>query len=284
MSSIDFKRLCEGVFSETESFVAALDGVPLEQPVPTCPGWTAGQLMVHVHQAQEWAAVIVETRATQRVSLLEIGGGDGDLSGDWSEQIHQLTLRALDSFGDPVDRRRLSQWITDGARRLTSALLEAGPDTAVWREFCPPRVRTWARWALLETSLHRADAEVLAAREFRIDTDLAVDSIDQWLAYVREPAAAPFLDPRLANMKGNGERLRFQPTDVDGHEGWLAVCTPQGLATSAWRPGDGDDVVVRGTASDLLLLLKRRIPLAGSSVAVTGERVLLERWLDNVLC
>jgi hypothetical protein len=47
-----------------------------------------------------------------------------------------------------------------------------------------------------------------------------------------------------------------------------------------WRHGHAEaDLAVRGPASDLLLVMNRRLP--PSAVEVIGDRDLLARWLEH---
>jgi Mycothiol maleylpyruvate isomerase N-terminal domain len=110
--------------AEATSLAAAADEAGLDAPVPTCPGWTVADLVLHVGEVHRWATAVVASRATKL----------GDVPSD--------SLGPLPEPGDTIS------WFRDGASKLCDAL--AGGDTAVdYAAFLTdppaPRLLFWAR-------------------------------------------------------------------------------------------------------------------------------------------
>ncbi|ALO99007.1 hypothetical protein SHL15_8032 [Streptomyces hygroscopicus subsp. limoneus] len=99
------------------------------------------------------------------------------------------------------------------------------------------------------------------------------------------PEAAAFFGPRLAATTGEGESLRSRATGATGavRAEWLVLRTPKGLVMAAEDDGRRAGVTVSGRAGDLLMLMKRRMPMTEAAVDVQGDTRLLRHWLENVL-
>ena len=98
--------------------------------------------------------------------------------------------------------------------------------------------------------------------------DLAADGIDEWLGLLRyRPNATP--------PTGSGETLHVHCTDRDGE--WLIRLTE--AAPEIERAHAKGDVAVRGEASDLLLVLLRR--LDPDRVEIFGDRGVLDGFLSH---
>jgi len=126
----------------------------------------------------------------------------------------------------------------------------------------------------VETALHRVDGELAAGAPTPIDTALAVDGVDE-LFEVSIPHRG------TGRLHRGGETIHLHATDPDLGEGageWLIVLGADAVTVEhAHAKGD---VAVRGSASDLLLLLWNRVDSAG--LEVFGDRTILERWRSAV--
>lgn len=284
MSLIEHDHLCDGIAAEASAFTKALSFVELDRLSPSCPDWTAGQLVVHLHQALGWAAELVETRAAAFVPPGGAGQDAGNGSTDWTRTVAALAKHSPAASGP--DGEHVYDWLLDQADRLVAALRAAGPDGPVWTTFGEHRAAFWASWAVMETAVHRVDAELLAGREFVLDGRLSQDSIDYWLTSLGDPATKPFFDPRVANLAGSGQTLLFRVTDPAGQsvDSWLLTRTPDGPRI---RTGTGidtaADVTVSGRGAQMLLLLKRRAAIGEAEVTVSGDGALLRHWVENAL-
>jgi uncharacterized protein (TIGR03083 family) len=280
------------IVAQTELLVSGLPGgVDLRAPVPSCPGWTLGALLRHVGGGHRWAAEVVRTRADRFLPDGIVRDVDGDDTG-------------------PVP----AGWLLDGAHELAAALGDAGPDAPVWTPFKPVRtpfepvrtsfelvqtpfepVRTpfeavspplevagmpfWARRFAHETLMHRADATLAAGTPFDVDTDVAVDALDEWMELDAHPIHFE-LDPAKKAILGPGRTVALRATDLPPGQdaGWFVDLTG---AVNTWRRGGGAAAVtVQARVRELLLLVYRRRTADG--LPVTGDGGLLRHWLGHV--
>lgn len=251
MSAISTERLYGEITGSTATLARLADGTDLTRPVPACPEWTMRQLITHVGRAHRWAAAIVTTRSAAPIPFREVP--DGRL---------------------PEDRREHPGWLRAGAARLIDAVRVAGGEQ-VWTHLGPGPARYWARRMAHETAVHRADAQLAVGERPRIDPVTAADGIDEWLGLLAALAAGEDR-PSLAGL--HGKVLHLHATDEGVATGeWMIRPTAGGITV---EPGHGKgDVAVRGPASDLLLLMMRRIPPGDSPVEVLGDAAVLDGLL-----
>lgn len=111
-----------------------------------------------------------------------------------------------------------------------------------------------------------------------IDPEVAVDGVDEVLALITR---ARRFRPEVGRLRGAGDRLRLLA--ADGTDEWTVTLTERGYDWTA-GPVVGAaprEVAVRAPAADLYLMLWRRLPPAGPDFDVTGDRRLLDFWLEN---
>jgi uncharacterized protein (TIGR03083 family) len=225
----------------SEGVAAAAAAAGVAAPVPSCPGWTVTDLLVHMATGDLWARTIIEQRSTQRV--------------------------ARDLPYDPPVGDALVPWFLDGARQLVVALTEIDPTTSVWTFSAADRTaQFWRRRRAIESTVHCYDAQLAAGTATPVDAPLAVDSVEEFLTV---------LLPRFAGTLENGKTIHLHCTDVDGE--WLLAGTADGPAVT--REHAKGDAAVRGTASDLMLFLWGRVPV--SELEAFGDPALLEHFRDS---
>ncbi|MBW4720453.1 maleylpyruvate isomerase family mycothiol-dependent enzyme [Saccharothrix obliqua] len=250
--AVGFDRYRTEILAQTELLRATTRGGDPAVRVPTCPDWNVGQLLRHVVGVQTWIGTIVGTRSTEPVS--------DDVVND------------LDAYANE-DLAVVDGVLAAGAARLADALREVGPDERVWSVVDGETETTpvfWARRAMHETALHRADAAFALGRDYALDPDVARDGVDEWMVNGSVPEAYE----GVPDLLGPGRSLCFRASDDDAS--WFVDLTG---SAPVWRRGAGEAAATaRGPLVDLLLLLYRR-PAAG--VEVTGDADLLERWLDS---
>ena len=241
MSAMDHDAHIDAIERESATFVAAAAAVDSDARVPSCPDWTADDLLRHVGIVQRWATGQVAERRAERV---------------WTDDVDA-----------PGDRDALLDWVRQGATGLVAVLRATPPDTVMWTFPGMGEARFWSRRQAQEIALHRVDMQLAGERSTPdpIESELACDGIDEFL-----DAVVPF---RLRDrMVGAGETFHFHRTDGDGE--WLVRLTPSGPEVEhAHAKGD---VAVRGGASNLLLVLRNRAGL--DTVEVFGDEALLARW------
>jgi uncharacterized protein (TIGR03083 family) len=241
MTGMDHEAHVDAIERESGAFVAAAAGVSGDARVPSCPDWTVDDLVRHVGTVQRWAAGMVEQRADEPAWR-----GDAD---------------------SPAERDALLVWSREGSAALVAVLRATPPDAPMWTFPGLGEARFWSRRQAHEIALHRVDAQLASGAPDPVDADLACDGIDEFFEVI-----APF---RLRDrMAGEGETFHFHRTDGDGE--WLVRLTPDGPEIE--RAHAKGDVAIRGSASDLLLVLRNRAGL--DAVEVFGDEALVARWHD----
>jgi uncharacterized protein (TIGR03083 family) len=219
----------------------------LEAAVPSCPGWDVSDLVWHTGEVHRfWTAVV-------RHGITEVS---------------QIDALYAEPERPPADE--LLGWFDEGAADLLVALSTADLAAPVWT-WTGPRTAGWVlRRMMHETAVHRWDAESAVGSPTPIDTAVALDGIDEFLDLMyphRLPDAAPV-----------GGSVHLHTTDEsEVHGEWLVVEGPDGdIVTREHAKGS---CALRGAASDLLLVLWRRLPL--SAADVVGDAAVAERFVGR---
>jgi len=235
-TELTIARHLEGLRASMVAFVRYADRAGLDATVPTCPGWTVRDLVAHQGMVHRWAAALVR--------------GETDVDPDAFELEGQTSA-------DPLE------WLRDGVVELAGVLTRAPADTRalVFLHDAPAPREFWARRQCHETTMHAVDALSAAlgraarAEETWIDTDVAVDGIDELLG--------GFLTrPRSRLRCEEDSVLVVAPDDVPD---WWRVDLGPGPARTARRAGprESGDWVVEGSAVELYLRLWNRSEDAG---------------------
>jgi uncharacterized protein (TIGR03083 family) len=232
---------------EGELAILAARASDWDAPVPTCPGWTVRELTHHLGRVHRWAAHIVrEARET---------APDEETEGTrvWGEM--------------PPDAE-LESWFRAGHAALVDTLMAAPDDLACWTFLAAPSpLAFWARRQAHETAVHRADAQAAGGAVDGVDTAFAVDGIDELLLcfYARRNRARTDSPASLAVVAD------------DAAQSWIIHFGPDG-ARSERGTGHADGEV-RGSASDLYLMLWNRLPV--DRLSVSGDAGLLDVWREK---
>ncbi|MHA7957044.1 maleylpyruvate isomerase family mycothiol-dependent enzyme [Streptomyces sp. L500] len=248
------------VVAETARFVATVKAADLSTPVPSCPGWTLADLTRHTGHVHRWFTELLRRRVQQPPT---------------SREVDLRLPEHPDGYPD---------WLTDGAAQAAEVFAATDLDAPMWAWGLDQHARFWARRMLFETLVHRADAERALGLSPRIDRELAVDGIDEFLTNL--PFASLFA-PRTAELRAPDRTVRFCCTDGDGDGSgdWLIRLRPDGFGLVPAGTGttgpDTADATVRGTAADLLLLLYGRLDRESDAFRLEGDRELLAHWFAH---
>ena len=261
MPPIAADRWYTEIEASTGTLAEIVHGADLTRRVPTCPEWTLRQLATHVGRAQRWAAEIASTRSAEFIPFRQVP--DGRIPDD--PELH-------------------APWLRAGAERIIQAVGEAGSDP-VWTFDGLRPASFWARRMAHETAVHRADAEIAVGRQPELESDLAVDAIDEWLGFMsgavaEEQRADTLLDGALPDSAlPDGTVLHVHATDegLDGDGEWLV--RREGSEVTVQHGHGKGDVALRGPAARLLFVLLRRVPPDDPQVQVLGDPALLTGWL-----
>ena len=209
----------------------------LDERVPGCPDWTGRDLIAHLGEVQRFWAQVVVA-----------GKPDGPPDdGDVPER---------EPSGDLLD------WSERSTGALLSALRDAGPDRPVWSWWGPTTAARVARHQVQEAGVHAWDAEDTVGRAGPLEpAELAADGVDEFLT-VEVPVNGRWPHPpATVGLAGPGDGRRVVLTGSGG----------------TVESGASGDVLLGGTASDLVLALYGRRPI--DSLTVTGDPEVARRFL-----
>lgn len=265
MTDLTLDRYAAEITAQTGQLTASIKGADLAVPVPTCPGWSLGDLLRHLGGAHRWSAEVVRSRATGPVPDDQVN----DVSGD-----------------DRSDTGALTAWLDEGAALLADTLRAAGPHAPVWTVAPNGTPVFWARRMTVESVVHRADAVAAVDGTYTLDQDVALDALAEWLGFIELPQVYESADA-MRGLLGPGRSLHFHATDAGpGAAGdWFVDLTGEAPAvrrTAASERTSGEAAVsLRGSAAALLLLMYRRQSALDDRVEIVGERALFEEWREG---
>ncbi|MFD1212524.1 maleylpyruvate isomerase family mycothiol-dependent enzyme [Arthrobacter sp. GCM10027362] len=228
-----------------------------EAPVPTCPGWTVRDLLVHEGMVHRWAATNVAGSAA--------AGMAADLTaGEAARLAEEAGYAAVDLAG----------WIRDGAATLEGVLRAAPADVkaTVFLKDAPAPREFWARRQAHETTIHAADAlaavlgRVPLAAETGIGAAQAVDGVDELLCgfLPRGQTRLRTDRPMLVHIRAGGTA-----------SAWNVRLGPEPPRTERAGAGPANaDAVITAAPAALYLGLWNR----GSELEVSGDAAVLELW------
>ena len=211
----------------------------LSLAVPTCPEWNLADLVDHM------------------------------------SRVYTMVFQALEGSGAPRDMAprpegvAVAAWYSERINKLLTALDSVDPSAESWNWSVGPQVASfWWRRMAQETAVHRWDAESAFGASTPIDPELASDGIDEWFdVHLRSDLS------ELEGDRPSPGTFHVHCSDVAGE--WWAQITESDLELV--REHRKGDVVARGSASDLLMVLWRRLP--ESAVEVLGDSTQLAAWL-----
>lgn len=233
--------LIEGRSAALRDAVAAAPDLGVT--VPGCPDWSLTDLVAHLGGVHRfWAAAVA--------------------AGDESAPP------APDRVGDQEPHGNLVEWSAASTALLLSALRDAGPDTPCWAWWAdsgaPLTAGAVARHQVHEAAVHAYDAQESLGKAEPLPAAVAVDGVGEFLSVsLGSLGAWPHRPARVALQA------------VEGLS-WTVDLSPSGATAD---PAASGEPVTRlhATASDLVLALHRRIPLA--DVRVDGDQEVAEQLL-----
>ncbi|MDH6135736.1 uncharacterized protein (TIGR03083 family) [Kitasatospora sp. MAA4] len=241
---------------------ADADEAPL---IPSCPGWSVSDLVVHLGGVHRFLHRLIGERLMTPPDAGDLSTFDlpADLA-DWPAP-EQAPNRA------PV-AAQLTDWFAEGARALEEQFVRCGPNEPVWTFGPEQTTGFWPRMQSIEAALHRWDVENALGTAGPIDAELAVDAVTQTFEVM-----APARRSWIPSPPGAGERFGFRQTDGPGR--WSVHFDGADVRLTRTPDGPGD-VELAGSASDLTLFLWQRIP--ADRLTVTGEQAVLDRYFALV--
>lgn len=248
MTSLTPDTFFSSIESDVSATVKAAQG-NLEAAVPTCPGWTVRDLLLHtgrIHREKE--RLIRESR---------------------SDQDFEIKLPESDEIA----------WFERGAKAMLEAFRNIDAGEPIWSWYRPDQTAGfWFRRMAHETLIHRVDAELAAGTLTDINSDIAGDGIDEALrVFVTGfPAWAQF-EPLQEIIRlqtpGNSWGLRFGSYSGTTRSGRSFKDVP----TVVLEESDAvPDTTISGDAADVNLWLWGRAPVDG--LTISGDKSRGDRF------
>ncbi len=190
-------------------------------------------------------------------------------------EVHRFWLAAVDAAGAMPKTARGERsgaqvdavtWFEEGLSLLVQGLSQAPVDHPCWTWAGLRDVAWVTRRMAHETTVHSWDTQWAAGMRPEIEPGLASDGIDEFM-HVMTPLVRE-------GQPVVGGSVHVHCTDVEGE--WMAV-PGDGLEMTVTREHAKGSVALRGAASDLYLVLWRRLPL--DIVEVFGDAAVAERFL-----
>jgi uncharacterized protein (TIGR03083 family) len=223
-----------------KSFAEVAACTDLATPVHSCPGWTLADLVWHLAEVHHfWRTIVGEQRDT------------------WEGYVQPPR---------PTDAE-LVEFYVDGLEKTVTVLAAAHPQQTNWTWSHQRDAGFVMRRMAHETAVHLWDAQLAAGRERAVEATLASDGIDEFLDH--------FLGADETSQAVGGS-VHLHCTDVPGE--WTVRPKTDGGFTFTREHAKGD-AAMRGPASDLLLVLWRRLSL--DAVDVVGDADIAARFVAH---
>jgi uncharacterized protein (TIGR03083 family) len=212
----------------------------LDRPVPTCPGWTVRDVVEHTAVVYAHKSTIIENDL------------DGPPDG-WPPEFGYTDV--LDFYDEQL-------------HRVIEALRTRDPEAHAGTWYEPEQtVGFWVRRMMQETVVHRADVESATGQPSRVDDDVAVDGVDEFvermLCYDTET---------YAEAAGLGQRVAV----TAGPASWTVTLGSDAARFVRGAVADAD-ARLDGAPGLVLLALWNRLPYdavvtSGDAAALTALR------------
>jgi len=214
--------------ADSARFGEVLAGVDADRVVPSCPAWTASDLLWHLTEVQAFWRTIVEERAPAPTAA--------DLKRE-------------------ADYRSALELFYRESEKLQAVLGATGPATAVWTWADDQTVGFVRRRQAHEALIHRVDAELTAGLSVEaVDGEFASDGVDEILTVMMSGV------PDWASFHPGGDTVAVETSDT-GHRWVLNIGVFSGESPDSGKSYESEPAavlteatptgVIRGTASDL---------------------------------
>jgi uncharacterized protein (TIGR03083 family) len=220
---------------ESALFGHAIDGAAQDAPVPTCPDWTADDLLWHLGEVQWFWGTIVRERT--------------DARGAETAKPPR-----------PEGRAALMDFYLSASAALGSALATARPEDPAWTWADDKTVGFIIRRQAHEALIHRVDAELTAGQpRSLIDPALAADGVDEvlrvmyggdlpaWGSFAPDGAGQVRIAATDAGAAWVAELGRFTGTDPDDGKHY----DQPGIRVTGADGGADAAATIRANADDL---------------------------------
>lgn len=248
---------------ESARFNEALREAAPDAPVPSCPDWTAADLLWHLAQVQWFWGTIVRDKVTETARANEL------------------------EANRPADRDDVPGFYDRASRDLQEALAAAQPDTTAWTWSDEQTVGFIRRRQAHEALIHRVDAELTAGNRTPMDRQLSSDGVDEALRvmYGGVPPWGSFTPESAKTIRiratDTGDSWlvtlgRFAGTDPDDDKTY----DEPDIGVADTDPGSETAATLTGTAADLNCWLWHRDALG--PVDRSGDEGVLAQFVTTI--
>jgi uncharacterized protein (TIGR03083 family) len=233
---------------DAEAMVDAAGAAGLDADVPTCPGWTVRDLMVHTGRVHRHKAEVVR-------------GGYVD----------------SDAAFPPRPDGDVLEWFVEGLDEMLDVFDSADLDAPSWT-WCDHEHNAdwWVRRMAHETAIHGADASIAAGRTPTVDGWLAIDGVDEildeFMVGIPEWGTVKAGNKSVA-LEAGGRRWGLRTAIFSG-TGPESGTAHEGLVTLLRDDAVDPDAVVRTDPETLYLWLWGRGELPDEVIA--GDRSVVD--------
>lgn len=250
---MDVPSLIDALRTEGQLLGDAAARAELTASVPTCPGWTVRDLLLHVGGIHRWAATVV---GDARPAPIDID-------------------QPYDIVDVLPDDEQLLDWYRTGHAELVHTLEKAPTDLACWAFLpAPSPLEFWARRQTHETTVHRVDADSATGpgTSAPVGAEVAADGVDELLTC--------FVSGRSRRLRSSTDRtLGVHAVDVDVR--WL-VRIGSGMPHAERVTEFATDCSVAGPAPRLYLALWNRTSWDDLEVSGATPEQLADLWSAGV--
>lgn len=253
LPGMDVPALTGALRAQGELLGAAAARSGLAAEVPSCPGWTVRDLLLHVGGVHRWAATVVGEARTEPIGIRQ----------------------PYDIVDELPSDDALLDWYREGHACLVATLERAPAGLSCWSFLrAPSPLEFWARRQTHETAIHRVDAELAAGdRPTAAPPAVATDGLDELIM--------GFLGRGNPWHTGRGDRsTHVHATDTDAH--WLVRLVDDRPAVERTEADVPADRTVRGAANDIYLALWNRGPWDVLEVTGATPAELATEWSTSV--
>ena len=181
----------EHLRGESERFAAALAAADPQAPVPSCPDWTAADLLWHLTEVQWFWGTVA------------------------AERLQDPSSAEATKPARPDTYAGLATLFGTATSRLSAALAEGADGTPVWTWAADRSLGFIRRRQAHEALIHRLDAELVGGRPGTMDPALSADGVDELLRVMWAEL------PGWAAFRPTGGEVLVETTDTG--DAWLAV-------------------------------------------------------------
>jgi uncharacterized protein (TIGR03083 family) len=256
----------EHIRAESARFAGCLAGADPSAPVPSCPDWTAADLVWHLAEVQLfWGAIV-------------------------RERLDDPDLAEAAKPERPDDYEALLGLFAKASAALVDKLAATADDVSVWTWADDHTVGFIRRRQAHEALIHRVDAELVAGQLTHVDRSLASDGVDEALPVMFGE------HPAWGTLTTDGPTGSIETTDTDA--AWaLRLGRFSGTSPNTGKTYDEETLIVlaeperppsftlRGDASDLDLWLWGRagadpLQMVGDAGAFARLESIVKAGLD----